>query len=106
MSEANWYEVVHGPDLMQGDLLMDCPIFTLAADAVYPLPQDYEPMIQVESYDLVIMTQSCDLGNDKVEEVLLAPFVARGETVRAGADRADRKKGLTCSERSSRFGIG
>jgi hypothetical protein len=87
MSEANWYEVVQGADLRQGDLLMDCPVFTLSVDAAYPLPPGYEPVIQAESYDLVILTQSCDLDNDKVEEVLLAPFAAWSETVRAGAER-------------------
>ena len=87
MSEADWYEVVHGAELRQGDLLTDCPVFTLSVDAGYPLPPDYEPMVLAESYDLVILTQSCDLDNDKVEEVLLAPFAAWDETVRAGADR-------------------
>jgi hypothetical protein len=62
MSDGDWYEVVHGDDLRQGDLLIDCPVFTLSGEAGYPLPPDYEPVIQVGSYDLVIMTQSCDLA--------------------------------------------
>ncbi len=78
MSDGDWYEVVHGDDLRQGDLLIDCPVFTLSGEAGYPLPPDYEPVIQTESYDLVIMTQSCDLDNNKIEERIAVQCIFGG----------------------------
>ncbi len=67
-----WYEVVQGEELEQGDLLMGCPIINPASDLTFPLPDDYLP-VQIEEYDVVVMTQSCDLANEKVTDVIVCP---------------------------------
>ena len=84
MAEPDWLEVVEGPGLLQGDLLMNCPVVTVSGDMPFPLPEDFEPAVDVSYYDLVVLTQSCDLHNDKVEDILLAQVVAWAEAVRAG----------------------
>lgn len=67
-----WYEVVTGAELEQGDILQACPIILPAADLTHPLPAD-EISADVVTFDVVIMTQSCDLVNDKVTDVILCP---------------------------------
>jgi hypothetical protein len=76
MSEPDWYEIARGPDLLQGDLLANCPVFTVSGDFPYPLPEDFTPTLDVSIFDLIVLTQSCDLENAKVEEVLVAQVIA------------------------------
>jgi len=72
MSDS-WWESIEGELLAQGDLLLDCclPIF------VDPTPQEGEAEeqdIDVVSQNLIVVTQSCDLQNKKVEFVALCPI--------------------------------
>lgn len=71
-SRYPWYEVVEGADLEQGDLLLRCPVVMPAPDLAFPFPKDPIPAI-VNTFDVVVMTQSCDLVNEKVTEVILCP---------------------------------
>jgi len=68
-----WWETVEGKLLAQGDLLPNCclPVF------LDPVPRKGEPEqqdIDVVSQRLIVVTQSCDLENDKVEFVALCPI--------------------------------
>jgi len=59
-----------GRDLAQGDLLPDCPVPEFSADfsvteGVYETP--------FKKGDLIIVTQSCDLENNKAAVVALCP---------------------------------
>ncbi|MFB3892952.1 MAG: hypothetical protein ACE15C_13115 [Phycisphaerae bacterium] len=68
-----WYEEVADGTLEQGDILADCPAGFL------PLnwdPLSVEQDIQVDSFDLVVLTQSCDLAYDKVKYVVCCPIYA------------------------------
>jgi hypothetical protein len=76
MPDADWYEVVNEPALLQGDVLLRCPVFLAAGPLQWPASPDVEVRIRARVFDLVVMTQSCDLANAKVEEVLLAQLVA------------------------------
>ncbi|HEX9734538.1 MAG TPA: hypothetical protein VGG06_21410 [Thermoanaerobaculia bacterium] len=67
-----WYEVVQGDGLEQGDILMACPVITPAPSLTFPLPDDYLP-VDIVDYDVVVMTQSCDLVNEKVTDVIVCP---------------------------------
>jgi hypothetical protein len=84
MSEPDWFEVTSGAELRQGDILPGCPVLSLVGSIPFPLPSDFQPEVDIKTVDLVILTQSCDLDNDKVEEVLLAQVIAWEEAVRAG----------------------
>jgi len=83
MSHDGWYEVVEGPDLLQGDLLDACPLPRFSVELPCPLGADPDLRLRVETFHLVVMSQSCDLVNDKVAEVLLARRMAWSEVVRA-----------------------
>jgi hypothetical protein len=71
MNEPDWYEVRNGDVVRQGDILFGFPV-AVVPELPWPIPPDHKPAVDLETYDLVVMTQSCDLENDKVEEVLFA----------------------------------
>jgi hypothetical protein len=86
MAEANerdypWYIVVSsGVHLSQGDFLDGCPVLIPRMDRV----QEGEELVGgYETYDVVTMSQSCDLLHGKVQLVLVCPVW----DLRAFADR-------------------
>ncbi len=69
--DADWYEVVEGESLMQGDIIMRCPVPQVRLLRL-PMKNGDEVQVKVETRDLVVLSQSCDLEQNKVDEVLLA----------------------------------
>jgi hypothetical protein len=80
-----WYQVGKLNDLEQGDLFPNCPIIAL--------PNDLKPILKAKENEeieitpdlhrvnLILMTQSCDLANQKVEQVLLCAYSSFSEDV-------------------------
>ena len=64
MTEYPWYGLADGDELWQGDLLFDCPFDELARTN-----EAFET-----GYDVVVLSQSCDLAHDKLEMVQVCPF--------------------------------
>ena len=64
-----WYETVEGDSLAQGDLLRGYKI-------VIPktLPGEETVPFEAKTFDLVVMTQTCDIEEGKVTSVLLCPW--------------------------------
>ena len=77
MREPSWYDIVEQPSsegvdiLEQGDILV-CPRFVIETPGVWPLPTTLAPRVVVDEVLAVVLTQTCDLAQDKVREVLLA----------------------------------
>lgn len=70
-----WYELVK-PDvpLMQGDLIVDCPLIGWKDQAVtHSTVEGLQQQAEAFSADVVIMTQACDLEQEKVKNVVLCP---------------------------------
>lgn len=65
-----WYEPVNGADLQQGDIIFDCPV--LFPSYAGEKPEDIP--VEVQTLDLIVLTQSCDLAHDKAQTVLLCPL--------------------------------
>ncbi|MGR3311439.1 MAG: hypothetical protein ACUZ77_11785 [Candidatus Brocadiales bacterium] len=68
MKKYPWYDVVDGNEsLLQGDFIKKCPL-------INP-PKDMAPdqIIEYIDYDVVIMSQSCDLAQRKLDLVLVCP---------------------------------
>ena len=65
-----WYETVRAESLEQGDILREFPV--LVADSNLAANAD-QLQGEIRTFDLVVLTQSCDLENDKVRSVLLCP---------------------------------
>ena len=66
--EYPWYQVIEGDSLYQGDILRDFEV-------VFPnaSPQGDEASLDSKQLDVIIMTQTCDIVQSKVESLLLCP---------------------------------
>lgn len=65
-----WYSIVGPADgLEQGDIVFSCPILE-------PIEDNEKDQITANllSYDVIIMSQSCDLANEKLKIVIVCPF--------------------------------
>lgn len=76
---SSWFELVEGTPLFQGDILLACPVPVLPAH--YPPDMSTatsdSPVIietEMESHNVVVLSQSCDLINKKLSSVIVAPF--------------------------------
>lgn len=78
----DWFEIVEGTDLLQGDILPKCPVFVPDRELSWPLSTQSSLGLRVDLIDLIVLTQSCDLVNNKVSEVLLARVLSWTEVVR------------------------
>jgi len=68
-NEYPWYEVISGHSaLLQGDFIDSCPIVIPPSD-----PENVVKSIEVVEYDVVVMSQSCDLSQRKIDLVLVCP---------------------------------
>lgn len=71
-TESFWTEVA-GDRLAQGDYLTNCPV------PVFPAGFDLgagESAIPIRRADLIVVTQSCDLENHKVQLVAMCPILS------------------------------
>ncbi len=89
--EYPWWEVVQGGTLEQGDILMGCPVVILAADLPFPLSSEEDIVVDVAVFDLIVMTQSCDLENQKLEDVIVCPHWDLNEAGEAESSLAKKK---------------
>jgi len=89
MNDQDWCELTRGESLLQGDILMDCPILSVLGRFHWPLSADAEIEVEAKVFDLVVMTQSCDLENEKVEDLLLAQLVSWTDVVHAELERSN-----------------
>ena len=68
-----WYEIVEGDSLEQGDILFACPVILPIPELTFPIADD-ETLVDIRYFDVIIMTQSCDLANEnKLEDIILCP---------------------------------
>ncbi len=69
MAESFWVKVTE-PHLRQGDYLTDCavPIF------VDPTVTSETQEVPIDVFDLIVLTQSCDLEQNKVRLVAMCPI--------------------------------
>jgi len=65
--DYNWYGIVDGSELQQGDF-----IFDLEVPIVRGTKQDEFP-VDIETFDTIILTQSCDIQKVAVEHIVLCP---------------------------------
>ena len=73
-----WYRLVTDGSLEQGDLLFDFPFVSVLA-TYDEIMADQVGSAEKVFYDIVVLTQSCDLAKGKVEHVLLCPFFRKAE---------------------------
>jgi len=75
MNSYPWYEVVSGTTFEHGDILTDFPIPVPNASDLFDPPNENTVRGTIETYDVIILTQSCDLEHGgKVANVLVCPL--------------------------------
>ena len=90
MTEAYpWYGVVQGEQLEQGDLFVSCPVLRIIGDH----------LVRRESANVIILSHSCDLANDKLEVVQACPYwnleelAGKVEYLRSRRGKEDLRRG-------------
>jgi hypothetical protein len=89
------YEQPTAADLSQGDILDDCPILVWK---LAPPPLDLNVPPEVRIIRVVVLTQACDLAQDKTTRVVVAPVHEAEELVarnilKSGAIRDQVRRG-------------
>lgn len=83
-----WYDLVEGESLEQGDFFFSCPIIKPS------LRLELERLeVEEEQYDVIVMSQSCDLEHGKINLVLVCPFWPL-EKFRSGSTYYNSRRGL------------
>ena len=68
-----WYEVVDNSEpILQGDFYSSCPVFIPSAEG-NSISEEATVPIEVMQYDVIVMSQSCDLLQKKIDLVLVCP---------------------------------
>jgi len=67
----DWYSLVPGDALLaQGDFLENIPVI-IPPGSIGP---NQEIEVNVEEYNVIVMSQSCDLRNEKLDFVMVCPY--------------------------------
>ena len=79
-----WYEkVASDTSLTQGDLISDCPLIGWASDSLEREHLDDAEVLKTATTavraDVAVMTQACDLEQERVANVIVCPHVSLGE---------------------------
>ena len=85
MPFESWYAAISDTDeLYQGDILSSCCVPILLSDL--PLkPEDagtVEPEFDLQFVDLAVLTQTCDIENGHVDQVLLVELISYEDLVK------------------------
>ncbi len=89
MSAKNWYKVINKKNpLTQGDIIFDCkivkPNFNTESDTLLEG--------EVLEYDVIILSQSCDLVNKKIEMALVSPIFTLSQIAEVDPSFEEKKK--------------
>lgn len=69
-----WYSCPTGRDITQGDILFDCPISVPVSVATASTAPGAHTEVEIKQYDVVIMSQACDIEQGKVDDIILCPL--------------------------------
>lgn len=80
-THGSWYEIVSASTrLSQGDIILNCPILRWTPKPIeLEFTQETQLLksrIEVAQADVIVMTQACDLEQDKVSDVILCPHIS------------------------------
>ena len=103
MSSSDWYTERTSDDIQQGDILPDFPVVLatldedLIQDALHGLR--IEPPAETLLVDVIVLSQSCDIANEKVTSIVLAPLMDFSLWLSQVAPKSSQRKSLEASIR-------
>ena len=69
MSEEDWYiDVGSNPNFEQGEILLNCPVI------IPPKNLQSKMQVKIKEYNVIILSQTCDILNDKIDAILVCPI--------------------------------
>lgn len=98
----SWFSVVDADEpLLQGDLIGTCPLLAWASEVEFGKggTEELEGAANAVQVDVVVMTQACDLEQEKVSNVILCPHFGLTE-YKATWEKDMTSKGQTPSPRA------
>ncbi len=87
-SNRKWWDQVEGSALAQGDYLPECLIPCFEPD--YGSEKEVHQVL-VKEYDCIVVTQSCDLENDKATLVAMCPIISISQFENANPKFKEKK---------------
>ena len=85
---SEWFTVVNGDEsITQGDLITDCPVITWDTKTLTSKyndldelnKNDFFALMSLKRCDVIVMTQACDLEQQKVSKIILCPATLLSE---------------------------
>ena len=70
--QYDWYETTEDSQVLQGDFVSDCPVL-MPPRAIDVSSLKQASSVEFDTYNVVVMSQSCDLAQKKVDLVLVCP---------------------------------
>lgn len=81
-----WYTVVEGEEgIRQGDFFKNLPLLMPPADFEYDPEKPTQVPVNMEIFNVIVLTQSCDLANEKIEMVQVCPYWTLEQTAKDNA---------------------
>jgi hypothetical protein len=74
MRDYPWYDIVDADKtLMQGDFMSSCPVI-VPSSSIGEGRIEGRISAEIIKYDVIVMSQSCDLAHHKLDNVLVSPI--------------------------------
>lgn len=84
-----WYdELIDSEDITQGDIIYKCPIVLPnkeTFDAIISSKSEVDEPLDVKEAYVVVLSQACDILNDKIDSLIVCPIIGLKELVAANA---------------------
>ncbi len=88
-----WYEVLdHSSEISQGDILKNCPVPILGK--MEELSASAIVDAKIEYIDGIILTQACDIANNKIDNIILCSITSKEEFERIQRANGIPSKGI------------
>jgi len=91
----NWYEEIHlSDDITQGDIITSCniPIPNVSIyNAMIDWKDSVEDSIEIRPGDFIILSQACDIENNKIDSIVLCPVWTLEELMKTDVRYKDYK---------------
>lgn len=83
-SDYEWYKTINDGTLEQGDIVEGCKVIMPSKDHYNALLGDEETELPLSYQELncAVLSQSCDLENDKIDFVILCPLISLSDLIK------------------------